>query len=270
MAVSRAVPYPSRLKRWRLPEGGWLEVFSTREPERNFAPHWHEEWSLGAVLEGRCRFSCQGQACEAAAGDLVLLPPRALHTAGVAAGAFCMTMAYLPHPWLARRLGWPPDRVPSTQPVLRDPAAAVQLAAAAELPDPAQLLERVAETMARWTATPASTWRPLAPALDPRLEQLCRVLQAAGAVPPEVGLLALQLGVSREHLYRLFRKALGLSPGAYARLARIAQAKQLLGEGRPPAEAAALCGFADQAHFSRWFRRCLGVTPRAYRPAGAP
>lgn len=245
-----------------------LEVLTTCEPERNFAPHWHEEWSLGAVLGGSCRFSCAGRACTAVAGDLVAMSPRALHTAGVSGAGFRMVMAYVPHGWLAARLGWPAERVPCMPGVRHDPAAARALAGAAEQAEPARLLDCIA-AIARHGAAASTAWQPLTASLDPRIERLCSVLGSADNPALDIAGLAGALGVTREHLYRLFRQALGLSPLAYGRLARLARAKALLGQGRPPAEAALLCGFADQAHFSRWFRRCLGVSPGAYRPGQA-
>ena len=72
------------------------------------------------------------------------------------------------------------------------------------------------------------------------------------------------LGLSREHLHRLFRSVVGLTPGEYSRCARMHAAKRLLREGASLAEAAQASGFADQAHFSRWFRRIFGVTPRMH------
>ncbi|NRF65406.1 AraC family transcriptional regulator [Aquincola sp. S2] len=255
----------SHLTRWPLPGGQALEVLVSSEPERRFAPHWHAEWSIGAVLEGRCRFACAGRAQVAEAGDLVVMPPFALHTAGVGAQAFRMAMVYAPHDWLADRLGWPRDRAPGIATVTHDAAAAAALGDAAQHAAAQPLIEVVLATVGRLAGAPSAAWQPPAVTHDARIEQLCRVLQAADdAGTIDLRVLAAQVGVSREHLHRLFRSALGLSPLAYARLARIARAKTLLGEGHAAASVAADCGFADQAHFSRWFRRCFGVTPSRY------
>ena len=70
--------------------------------------------------------------------------------------------------------------------------------------------------------------------------------------------------MSREHLHRLFRNTLGVTPGQYVRLSRIALARRLLRLGEPISAAAGACGFSDQAHFTRWFKRYLGVTPGAF------
>lgn len=258
----------ARLTCWPLPGGDALEVLVTNEPERHFAPHWHAQWSIGALLQGRCRFACEGQRHEASAGDLVVMPPFALHTAGVSAGAFRMAMAYVPHGWLGARLAWPDVRGPCAASVTPHPALAEALGHAAQ----GEALEPLLEVIAQVAALHArdTPMRPLAKARDPRIEHLCRLLQASssegGAI--DVRALAGELGISREHLHRLFRSALGVTPVAYGRLARIARAKTLLGEGQSPAAVAAQCGFADQAHFTRWFRRCFGVAPGHYELVG--
>jgi len=265
--MSRAAA-PARLTRWPLPGGDWLEVLVTREPERHFAPHWHEQWSIGAVLEGRCRFACAGQLHEASAGELVVMPPFALHTAGVSAGVFRMAMAYVPHGWLASQLGWSGDRVPCAAIVTPHAKLAQALGDAAQGEALEPLLVAIAEIAALQARdVPVG---PHAQTHDPRIEHLCRLLlqdaSEGGAI--DIPALARELGVSREHLHRLFRAALGLTPMAYARLARIARAKALLSEGHAPAAVAAQCGFADQAHFARWFRRCFGVAPGRYGLVG--
>ena len=251
------------LTRWPLEGGGCVEVLRTSEPERRFAPHWHAEWSFGAVLAGECRFSCEGQALRAAAGDLVVMAPHALHTAGVSAGVFRMVMVYVPADWLAARCGWPCGKVPVIGGVRADGAFARRLEREAAQPGPEGLLAAIAG-LAQQLAADAGQWRDAAPAREPRVERLCELLQQDA--PLDLARLAADLGMSREHLHRLFRRALGLPPLAYARLARLARAKQMLDRGEPAAAVAAECGFADQAHFSRWFRRCLGAPPSAYRP----
>lgn len=97
-----------------------------------------------------------------------------------------------------------------------------------------------------------------------RVQALCRALQSDDSACGDLAGLAHRSGLSREHLHRLFRKTIGLTPQEYARLARIARAKRLLLQGAALSDAAHQCGFADQAHFSRWFKRYFGVTPAAY------
>lgn len=248
-------------------EGGMLvEAMFAADPKARFELHWHAEWSVGAILEGRCEFTCAGERQVAQAGDIVLMAPFMLHTAGVSAQGFRMVMLYVPHAWASGRLGWPPgQRGALRRRVWHDAATAGALAVAAQAQDGAQvgrLLEEILRAQADGELEAVER-----PAGDARVEAVCEALATEDACRIDPGALARRVGVSREHFHRLFRTAVGMTPTHYARLARIDRAKALLREGLAAAEVAAQCGFTDQAHFSRWFRRCFGVTPGNYMAA---
>jgi len=250
-----------------MEDGAQIEAMFAADPKAHFALHWHAEWSVGAILEGRCEFTCAGERHVAEAGDLVLMAPFMLHTAGVSAQGFGMVMLYVPHAWVGARLAWPPgERGVLRQRVWKDARVARALGAAAQSQDGA----RVAHLLARiFRAQTGKARVPVERQVgDARVEAVCAALATADACRIDPASLAQRLGVSREHFHRLFRAAVGMTPAHYARLARIGRAKALLREGDPPAEVAAQCGFADQAHFSRWFRRCFGVTPGNYMAGG--
>jgi len=253
----------SRVIRLRMDDGAQVEAMFAADPKAHFDLHWHAEWSVGAILEGRCEFTCAGERQVAEAGDMVLMAPFMLHTAGVSAQGFRMVMLYVPHAWVAARRGWPDaQRGVLRSGLWRDEAAAGALADAALAQDGT----RVASLLGRVLA--AQTGDVLVPVErhpgDARVQAICDVLATEDACRIEPGALADRLGVSREHFHRLFRVAVGMTPTHYARLARIGRAKALLRDGHAAAEVAAQCGFTDQAHFSRWFRRCFGVTPGNY------
>lgn len=83
--------------------------------------------------------------------------------------------------------------------------------------------------------------------------------------------LAAIAGVHPVHVVRGFRRATGLTPGAYLRQLRLEAARRaLLDTALPLAEIAFAAGFYDQAHFTREFRRAIGLTPAAFRRLHAP
>ena len=100
-----------------------------------------------------------------------------------------------------------------------------------------------------------------APELD--VAGLARWIRAhpAGA---SVRRLAQSAGVSRQHLTRRFRQAVGVSPKRYSRLARFHAGLAFAGSGRDSwAETAIALGYADQSHMIAEFREFSSLTPAA-------
>ena len=79
-----------------------------------------------------------------------------------------------------------------------------------------------------------------------------------------------QLGVSRTTLYRIFKRAAGVSPGMYLAKYRIECAKRLLERGAAVKSTAFSCGFSDPLYFSKAFSTLERLTPSEYRRLHAP
>lgn len=77
--------------------------------------------------------------------------------------------------------------------------------------------------------------------------------------------LAEAAGVSRQHLTRVFREVIGVSPKRYCRLERFHAGLAYAGAGAGVqwAEVAAELGYADQSHMIAEFRELSGLTPDA-------
>ena len=74
-------------------------------------------------------------------------------------------------------------------------------------------------------------------------------------------------GIHEVHLVRAFRRAFGVTPGAYLRGLRIEEARRALTapDCAPLADLALSLGFSSQAHFSRIFRALVGTSPGDFR-----
>jgi AraC-like DNA-binding protein len=77
--------------------------------------------------------------------------------------------------------------------------------------------------------------------------------------------LAEAAGVSRQHLTRVFREVIGVSPKRYCRLARFHAGLAYAGAGTGArwAEVATELGYADQSHMIAEFHDLSGLTPDA-------
>lgn len=78
--------------------------------------------------------------------------------------------------------------------------------------------------------------------------------------------LAAQVGLSKFHFDRLFKRAIGLSPSRYQIDLRMNEARRLLRETKKSILDVALdVGYTNPSHFAKLFRRENGLTPSKYR-----
>jgi len=74
-----------------------------------------------------------------------------------------------------------------------------------------------------------------------------------------------ELGISRKHLNKLYKSAVGLSPKTYARLTRFRSVvDRLRGPAEPWAGIAVDEGYFDQAHLVRDFKQFAGEAPESF------
>lgn len=86
--------------------------------------------------------------------------------------------------------------------------------------------------------------------------------------PPAASEMATRLGVTQRTLQRRFRRATGLSPGAYLKRLRLREARALLQHSNlAVSEVAWAVGYNDRSRFAADFRIDYGVTPKRYREA---
>ncbi len=99
-----------------------------------------------------------------------------------------------------------------------------------------------------------------------QIRSLCRQIRQEPDRIWRIEDLATQAACTRDHLGRLFRKFVGLSPGEYIIQARIEAAMQLLKTSdHSITRIAELLGYCDVYAFSRQFSNRTGLSPKAYR-----
>ena len=246
-----------------------LDLLDARFVRHRFAPHAHEEFSIGVCTEGVEVLDYRGTKWHASPGTVVILEPDEPHTGYSAVPAGFAYRAMYPAAALVAESGLASPHFPV--PIVTDPqlaealhAAQVALATGADRVEAetrltsglAMLLARHAEPGPRRTGPRAG--RGVARATMARLAD--ELLD-----PPSLADIAAGFGLSPFQLLRAFHAEVGMPPYAWLAQYRVNQARCLLVAGHRPAEVAALVGFADQAHLTRWFRRVVGVTPGSFR-----
>ncbi|OIQ83630.1 HTH-type transcriptional activator RhaS [mine drainage metagenome] len=237
-----------------------LEHVRHHQHGQEWVPHWHDEWSFGAIVEGECRCSVAGRPFLARTGDLIAIAPGVVHTGALTShesdSSVLVTMIYVPWAWLDQaQLAAPARSGRTSAPALC--RAARDLAISEGVQD---WLYRSIPVLAR--ALRSRPPEPREPLPSAAVRHLIGQIQS-GVLGGEktVSGLARHCAVSRERIHRVLTQWIGMTPTEYLRAVRLHRAKQLVSAGEPLASVAAECGFADQAHFTRWFRRTFGYTP---------
>jgi len=276
---------------WRLPldtgeedaSPGQLECLKARFRHHRYAPHVHETYAIGAIVQGVERFRYRGVERTAPAGTFAVVEPGELHDGTPGDEGYRYKMTY-PDRALMEGIAeeiWdrPGLRPHFGQPVMDDPllfgmfdrlhdGVAPDCGGAGGV-DGLTVLSRLVETYGLMIARHGRslpTVRPLGRESGP-VAKACDMLLAALGEPPGLQSVAREVGLSRFRLIRAFRRELGLPPQAWLQSQRVETAKDLIRAGHPLAEVAAAVGFADQPHLTRVFKSHIGVTPAVYRAA---
>jgi AraC-like DNA-binding protein len=105
------------------------------------------------------------------------------------------------------------------------------------------------------------------PTAHPRALQMARqLMDSQFSQAMQIHDVAQQVNVSPQHLGKLFRLHLGITPAQYLWQTRIKRGAELLqATGLSIGEIADRCGFQNPFHFSRTIKEHYGLSPRAFR-----
>lgn len=255
-----------------------MRLLTGRYAEHRYHPHIHLEYTLSVIEHGDLRFHAAGREHRARQGEVVVIPPRAVHD-GRNGGpkGFGYRVLYLHPNSLRTALGRDDltlrdgvlDDVRCAQALLRGHRSLLswggtrlgtEVALLGLLED---LVPDLLPTDGHNTRTgPFDRWVPARPAdRHPAVRSVTQHLDDCPHENPSLDELALEAGLSRRHLTRLFRAEMGISVHQYQVQAKVRTAYGLIRRGATVAAAAAALGFADQAHLTRWFWRIYGVSP---------
>ena len=86
--------------------------------------------------------------------------------------------------------------------------------------------------------------------------------------PPALAELAERVGYAPHHFHRLFKRATGVTPAAYARACRAARTTQALAHGQSITQALYEAGYAGPSRFYADSEQRLGMAPGQWRRGG--
>lgn len=278
-------PTDNVVRFWREEGVDAVEVRYSHFSGYRFPPHVHDTWSVGLIDAGCTVFRMDGQQRIVHAGQVVVIPPGAVHDCNPREGSWTYRMLYVPDALMQRmaddisgtgvRHGQCGLAVGFGEPVIDDSRVFAAFSGFQRLvehgADPLPRRTAMTEAFSRLLVGHADV-REARPAVTKGSEHAAvRAVRAylAENHAEKVSLddLARVGGLSPYHLLRVFRAETGLTPHQWQVQLRINRAKALLSKGASIADTAVAAGFTDQSHFSRTFRAVTGATPGLYRMA---
>jgi AraC-like DNA-binding protein len=270
-----SVPRPEQARYFKAPTAG-VECLSATFREHRYAPHAHETFVIGALLNGAGGVFIRGAQRYAAVGDLTLYNPHDVHDGVPVRDGYSYRVSY---PGAALLAGIAAELAGGTiggtpsfpEAVVRDaPGCALFLAAhraweenASPLEAEELMLRSYGHCLSRHARVEA---RPAGCEKGP-VARAAALLRGRLGEKLTLGELAKEARLPRQRLIAAFRREKGLTPHAYLINERVDAAKAMLRRGREAAYVALATGFADQAHLIRSFKARVGVTPGAYQVA---
>ena len=244
--------------------------FKIADGEKAIPPreHYHPDYEIYCLTEGRCRYFIHDKTYALTAGDIVMIPPGRIHkgmyeTPQHSRLLFNCTEDYIPPSVipLMEQIVHFPNNPDTAQPVAR---IYQKLREAVLYPDAfsedtircgvMQLLLLIAKASSH--NKPLSVSGPIA-------EQAIVHIRNHYMNPITLTDTARYCAVSPEHLSRVFKKETGFGFNEYLNLYRLKKAESLLksGQGHSVSRVALQCGFSDSNYFSKMYKKTYGIAP---------
>lgn len=268
---------------WRNPDIPQIELRRVEDGrEVNYAPHSHQQWSIGAITHGVARYQYRQDSYAIAEQDLVMMNPEWVHSCNpVDNQPWAYWMMYVDTDWLTQLsfeagLLQQPQWQPISRAMIR-PQDHSHLwyqdycrVAEAFIDDNSDLLEK--QSLLIDFLLSLMSWlrdMPVPEPLPPQaLRQVAALLEQNLSETPQLSQLTALASCSEGHLIRSFKQYFGLTPHAYLINRRIQYSQQLLKQGMDIVDVAQQLAFSDQAHFQRTFKRLTATTPGQYLKNG--
>ncbi|HJS13520.1 AraC family transcriptional regulator [Rheinheimera sp.] len=263
---------------WRNPGLPYLELRLVVDGRQvTYAPHSHQQWSVGAILAGQSEFLCADRLHYVQQGALVVMNPDQVHACNPRQGSpWAYYMMHLDKNWLADFLQqagirtsalWRDTKVDTlcetglfdSFVVLAELLMSAQYSSAEKEQKLKAYLSRLFLQLDQQNQNtddllPANPLYQVAAYLSEHCEE-DRAIESISA----------EFGYSAGYLVRAFKRHFNMTPHAYRLNRRVQLGQQALKQGEAISAVAQTTGFSDQAHFQRVFKQRVAATPDQYR-----
>lgn len=243
----------------------------------SYAPHSHQQWSIGAILSGQSEFVCAARLHYVQGGMLVIMNPDEVHACNPQQNSpWAYYMMHLDKNWLATLLYTAgitvqPHWCDTQTDTLTCPRLFTGFVTLAEILMAHHYTLAAKELALRSYLT--QLFRQLANSTDTAATQLApnKLYQVADylcrhcAEDTAIDTISAAFGFSSGYLVRAFKRHFNMTPHAYRLNRRVQIAQCALKQGETIATVAYETGFSDQAHFQRAFKQRVAATPAQYR-----
>ncbi len=276
MNIKKANRRPEHMKSEKFfkdPRLPFVECRYSRSSVRHFKLHLHRSFSIGAVDQGRVRYSVGDRQAVLSVGALAVINPESLHSCNaLSAEGRSYSMLYLDVAWCLRvqKSLWNVESLlPAEKILLDDPDLYGRYYNVVNqlMDSTVHLLEKEQSLVELSCAVFSRACRMQVERrnVPENIEELKTLLGENLRDDLTLESLAGRLGANPYTLLRRFKAVTGITPHAYRMNCRVEQARKYLQAGMDITETALECGFFDQSHLHRHFKAMTTVTPQEYR-----
>lgn len=228
--------------------------------------HYHDSYDIYCMESGSREYFVEDTFFTASAGDFILIKPGSFHRIGqgqVLRTLVSFTAAFLEQTFSVaavrkmtacfhRPLICPDDSIRSRLQQLLE-----ELRSSSDDTEKAVCLARLLLTLERCER---------ATGYDPQLSGILKYINRNFSKPCTLDQIADYAGLSKQHLCRRFKCAMGMTLVQYLNQIRVKNACTLLARtDKEISDICGLCGFSSSAYFSTVFKTITGISPRKYR-----
>ena len=245
----------------------------------SYALHSHEEWSIGAILNGQSEFLCADRRHMVESGALVMMNPNVVHACNPSQNSpWAYYMMHLDKAWLARLLHESKVRntahwQDSLLDTLTDDVFYTDFLNLCESLMSEEISANEKEQVLKTYFVDLFSYLDSSVAgaekqrLTHKLDHVAEYLHHHCLDETPIDEISGQFGFSAAYFVRAFKRHFNMTPHAYRLNRRVQLSQQALKEGQSIVDVAQAVGFSDQAHFQRVFKKRVAATPDQYRRA---